>query len=446
MMAGTHRDGGVSRRGMLKGTALAAAGVAAPIVLPGLARGAAAPSNRITIGMIGMGRQAYHSNVRSFLGMKDVQVVAVCDVDTWRLDNGRKRVNERYAAQTRSGTYKGCATTRDFRDILARDDIDAVMISTPDHWHVPMAIAAAKAGKDICCEKPLTLTIHEGRVLSDTVRRYERVFRTDSEFRSHWYFHKACELVRNGRIGRLRRIRTGVPKGDVGCPPQPIMPVPKELDYDAWLGPAAAAPYTERRVHRPKSYSRPGWMRVRDTCDGMICNWGTHLNDIAHWGGGFDRTGPVEIEGTGTYPEDGGLWNVLTSFTIHYRYANGVTLDYFMDRPYVRFEGDEGWIHANYGGKLEASSPSILTSKIGAGETPLVSKHEKRDFIDCVKTRATTMADAEVGHRTNSMCHLGHIAVQTGCKLRWDPDTERFDNDPRATRYLTKAYRPPWTV
>jgi predicted dehydrogenase len=195
-------------------------------------------------------------------------------VDAWRLESGRKAVEEHYAKDHSSGTFKGCATFHDFRDLLARPEIDAVMISTPDHWHVPIAIAAAKAGKDISCEKPLTLSIVEGRVLSDTVRRYNRVFRTDSEFRSLACFQHTCELVLSGRIGKVHTIRTGVPIGDVAGPLEPTMPVPEELDYEMWLGPAPLAPYTVNRVHPPHSYDRPGWMRVRDYCEGMVTNWG----------------------------------------------------------------------------------------------------------------------------------------------------------------------------
>jgi predicted dehydrogenase len=401
-----------------------------------------------------MGRQAYQSNLKFFLGDSDAQVVAVCDVDSWRLDNARKAVERHYAKEQTAGRFKGCSTHTDFRELLARPDIDAVMISTPDHWHVPIAIAAAKAGKDICCEKPLTLSIAEGRALSDTVRRYNRVFRTDSEFRSHACFQKACELVLNGRIGEVHTIRTGVPAGDVAGPPDPQMPVPKELDYQMWLGPAPYAPYTLNRVHPCQSYERPGWMRVPDYCEGMVTNWGAHLNDIAQWGNGTERTGPVEVEGTGEYPRDG-LWNVLLSFEIQYRYANGVRLFYSIDKPYVRFEGTEGWIQADYNDRsLKAEPASILKSPIGPNEIHLPLKSEKQDFLDAVKTRSQTLADAEVGHRTNSLCQIGHIAIQlareteggVGRKLRWDPDAERFIDDEAANRLLSRPMRSPWRL
>jgi len=442
-----EKSGVLTRRQLLKGSAVSAGVILfAPEIIPGRVFGAGAPGSRITIGMIGVGRQAYYSNLKFFLSAPDAQVVAVCDVDAWRLDNAKKAVEEHYGKERAAGRFKGCSTYRDFRELLDRTDIDAVMISTPDHWHVPMAIAAAKAGKDICCEKPLTLSIAEGRVLSDTVRRYNRVFRTDSEFRSHECFQRACELVLNGRIGKVHTIRTGVPAGDVAGPPEPPMPVPQELDYDLWLGPAPYMPYTVNGVHPRQSYERPGWMRVPGCCEGMVTNWGAHLNDIAQWGNGTDRTGPIEVEGTGVYPRDG-LWNVLLSFEIQYKYASGVRLFYSISQPYVRFEGTEGWIQADYNNRsLKAGPVSILKSAIGPNDIHLPLTPEKRDFLDAIKTRGQTLADAEVGHRTNSLCQIGHIAIQLGRKLKWDPDAERFTNDEAANRLLSRPMRSPWRL
>ena len=418
----------------------------APTIVPSSVFGSNAPGSRITVGMIGMGRQAYYSNLKSFLSAGDVQVVAVCDVDSWRLENGRRAVEAHYGKGGTSGTFRGCSAYRDFREVLGRADIDAVMISTPDHWHIPMATAAARAGKDISCEKPLTLSIAEGRVLSDTVRRYGRVFRTDSEFRSHACFQRACELVLNGRIGKIHTIRTGVPAGDIAGAPERPMAAPEELDYDMWVGPAPLSPYTEKGVHPRHSFSRPGWMRVPEYCEGMITNWGAHLNDIAQWGNGTERTGPVEVEGTGEYPRDG-LWNVLLKFEVRYKYADGVRLIYNVSRPYVRFEGTEGWVEADYGTRAITAEPqSILKSRIKPDEIHLPLKDEKRDFIDAVKTRGRTLEDAEVGHRTTSLCQLGHIAIQVGRKLRWDPEAERFVNDEGANRLLTRPMRSPWRL
>jgi hypothetical protein len=223
------------------------------------------------------------------------------------------------------------------------------------------------------------------------------------------------------------------------------MPVPEELDYDLWLGPAPHAPYTERRVHPPKGFGRPGWMRVREYCDGMVTNWGTHLNDVAQWGNDTDRTGPVEVEGRGEYPPRGSLWNVLLRFEIQYRYSSGVRLTYKTENPYVRFEGSEGWIHAGYPRELRAQPESILSSE--PGEIRLPFKNEKRDFMDAVKTRGPTVEDAEVGHRTTSLCHLGHIAIQLGRKLEWDPEAERFVDDETANALITgPPLRAPWGV
>ena len=442
----------ITRRSFLKGTGAAAgAAVAAPTIVPSSVLGKGtqvAPSNRVTVGMIGVGRQTIFINLESFLRAPDVQVVALCDVDRWRLDLTKERAVTLYGNKKRSGRYGDIPRYTDFREVLGRRDIDAVMISTPDHWHVPMSVAAVKAGKDVCCEKPLTRSIAEGRLLSDLVTKHKRVFRTDSEFRSISDFQRACELVRNGRIGELRTIRSGVPLDRFTSPPHIDMPVPEELDYDMWLGPAPEAPYTEKRVHERRGYERPGWMRIRDYCDGMVTNWGTHLNDIAQWGNNTDRTGPIEVEGRGTYLPAGSMWNVLYEFEIHYRYANGVRLIYKTEKPYVRFEGTEGWVQATYGKeRLQAEPKSILDSTIGPNETRLLLKNEKRDFIDCVKTRGQTLEDAEVGHRTTSLCHLGHIAVQVGGKLKWDPDAERFLNSDAANKLLSNAPgRAPWAL
>lgn len=402
----------------------------APLLVPRTVFGAAAPSNRVTVGMIGLGRQAMLVNWKQFQKMPDVAVVAVCDVDRWRLEQAAEEI-------------KGSKPYHDFRELLADKSIDAVMISTPDHWHVPMSMEAIKAGKDVSCEKPLTRTIAEGRQLADLVRKQKRVFRTDSEFRSLDVFHRAVELVRNGFVGKLRAIKSSVPQGDVGCPPQPDMPVPEGLDYERWQGPAPRAPYTENRVHTPRNIrARPGWMRHLFYCDGMITNWGAHLNDIAQWGNNSDRGGPVEVEGRGEYPAPDSFWNVLLNFEVQYKFGNGVTMTYGTGAPYTRFEGDEGWIHAEYGKPLRAEPASILSAKIPEKGVHFAQKTDKQDFIDAAKTRGQTLQDAEVGHRTTSLCHLGHIAIQMGKKLNWDPVRERF-TDAAANRYIDRPIHQP---
>ncbi len=445
------RKARITRRRFLTSTgAAAAAGCWAPMIVRSSALGAdghVAPSNRINIGMIGLGRIVVFSNLRSFLTAKDCQVVALCDVDRWRLELGEDRTSV-WGGKIKPDDVKDIARYTDYREVLARKDVDAVMISTPDQWHVPMAVAAVKAGKDVCLEKPITRSVAEGRLLSDLVTQHKRVFRMDSEFRSKPCFHRACELVRNGRIGKLHTIRTGVPIDTYDQPAVKEEPVPPELDYDLWLGPAPKAPYQEDRVHQRHKYDRAGWMRNLDYCDGMITNWGTHLNDIAQWGNNTERTGPVEVEGKGAFPPKDTLWNVLTNFEITYRFANGVTMIYKTEKPYVKFEGTEGWIYAEFGVEtLKAEPASVLDSKIGPNETHLLLKDEKRDFIDCVKTRGRTLEDQEVAHRTTSLCHIGHIAVRVGGKLKWDPDKERFTNSDDANTLLRlPPGRPPWAL
>ncbi|MFO7804429.1 MAG: Gfo/Idh/MocA family oxidoreductase [Paracoccaceae bacterium] len=438
----------IRRRSFLARTlAGTGAAVLAPAFVPASALGnddSVAPSDRIGVGIIGVGRQDGAYNRRQLLALPDVQVVAVCDVDAWRLENARKSVDEHYGQSTPSGTSRGCAVYGDFRELLARDDIDAVMISTPDHWHAPMALAAFDAGKDVSLEKPITRTIAEGRQISDASARLNRVFRVDSEFRTKPGVRQAATLVRNGRIGKVQRVEVGVPQSDVGCPPQPEMPVPEELDYERWQGPAPRAFYTERRVHKPKAYERPGWMRHLYYCDGMITNWGTHTLNGALWAADLDRSGPVEVEGTGVYPPADSFWNVLLQFSIRYRFANGIECVYATGRPYFRIEGTEGWVEADFR-QVKAEPESLLTAQFGPDDVqfPAAAQSDKRNFIDCVKSREETLEPAEVGHRVTSMCHLGHIAVQMDGVLKWDPDKERFTNNDAANAWLDKPIHSP---
>ena len=443
----THETSLTRRTFLHRVAATATAAAAAPTVVPSAvlgADGAVAPSNRIGVGMIGVGRQTVAYNLKAFLQSPDTQVVAVCEVDAWRLANAKKTVEGHYAKRAPAGSYKGCSTYGDFRELLARKDVDAVMISTPDHWHVPMSLAAVEAGKDVACEKPITRTIAEGRKLSDAVAKHGRVFRVDSEFRSQKNFHRICELVRNGRIGKVHTIRVGVPAGDnVDCPPCPDMPVPDELDYENWLGPAPSSAYTVNRVHPPHGYGRPGWMRHLHYCDGMITNWGAHLCDVVLWGADKERTGPVEIEGHGVYPPADSFWNVLKTFEVSYGYADGLRVVYETSKPYVRFEGSEGWIEGEFPRGLRAEPASLLEAKIGPDEIHFPLKSEKQDFIDAVKTRGQTLEDAEVGHRTTSLCHLGHIAILLGEELEWDPEKERFADNDAANELVDKPIHQP---
>jgi predicted dehydrogenase len=430
-----------TRRSFLKKAAsLAATAVAIPYYVRSSALGKAgtiAPSNRITIGMIGVGGHGVGVNLKGFLAEPDAHVLAVCDVDTKKRIGACDRVNNKYG-------NKDCDMYNDFRELLERDDIDAVMISTPDHWHVPISIAAARAGKDVCCEKP-TLTINEGRVLSDTIKRYSTVFQLSTEDRSIYVYHRMAELVRNGRIGKLKTIHVGLPKGwnvhgDYGKIQKP-QPVPDGFDYDMWLGSAKYAPYTPGRCHW-------NFRWISDYSGGQLTDWGAHIVDTAQWGNNTERTGPIEIEGTGIFPENS-LYDTAAEYHIKYKYANGVTM--FIDSSGVslRFEGTDGWV-ANIGwrGKLQASSTEILNSIIKPDEIHLFTepKGEHRNFLDCVKSRKDPYFPAEIGHRCCTVTHLGNISMLLGRKLKWDPDAERFPNDPQANRMLSRPRRSPWNL
>ncbi|MFP6601512.1 MAG: Gfo/Idh/MocA family oxidoreductase [Pirellulaceae bacterium] len=428
---------GTTRREFCQVSAKAMAAVAAPtlIAASALGRGAkVAPSERITIGLIGIGRQARAYNLPWFLKSPETQVVALCDVDSWRLKNAAETVRKQ------TGTV---AIHADFRSLLDDKSIDAVMISTPDHWHVPMSIAALRKGKDVCCEKPITKSIAEGRRLVQEVEKHKRIFRVDSEARFKTSFCKAAEAVRNGRLGKLVSMEVGVPIDNAKCGSPATMPVPKELNYEMWQGPAATAPYTVSRVHPQQAYSRPGWMRVQDYDDGMITNWGAHLIDIAHWGANLERTGPVQIQGTGVFPKSE-LWNVLQQFKIDYQYANGVKLTVKpVKGHYTRFVGEDGWVEAGFS-QVRASSPEVLQVPLGKDRIRLPRTDEKQDFVNCVKSRGRPIADAEVGHRTNSIGLLGVIAVKTGQPLRWNPETEQFVDNAEADKLLERSLREPW--
>jgi predicted dehydrogenase len=396
--------------------------------------GAVAPSERVTVGCIGVGSHGTGMNLRSYLAQADARVVAVCDVDAHRLENARKMVDAKYGGAD-------CAVYGDWREVIARDDIDAVMISTPDHWHVPMSVAAIKAGKDVQCEKP-TLTIQEGRYLSDVVSQYGAVFQTSTEDRAIAVYHRMAELVRNGRIGKLHTIRVELPTGhsvhnEYGglTGPQP----PDWFDYDMWLGPAPEAPYHPGRCHW-------NFRWIFDYSGGMLTDWGTHLLDTAQWGNDTERSGPVAIEGHGDFGDDT-LYNTAKTYRIESTYANGVTLIVESGNPSIRFEGTEGWVgNRGWRGPLQAEPPGLVNEQIGPGETHLFTcpGGEHRNFLDCVKSRKDPYFPAEIGHRCSSLCHLGNIAMITGRKLRWDPDTERFADDDAANRMRSRAMRSPW--
>jgi predicted dehydrogenase len=427
----------ITRRAFLKGSAGFAGGIVGfPYVVSSSAlgkNGNAAPSNRTTLGFIGTGDHGRAVNLTNFLGNPDAQAVAVCDVDSNNLSIAKDMVNRKYG-------NNNCATYKDFREVLARDDIDAVMISTPDHWHVPIAIAAAKAGKDVECEKP-TLTVREGRILVDTMKRYGRIFQWSTEDRAVYEYHRMCELVRNGRIGKVHTIRVELPSGP-NTPGDPTpMPVPKELDYDMWLGPAPWAPYNKDRCHW-------NFRWVLDYSGGMLTDWGAHLLDGAQWGNDTEYTGPVEVEGKGVFCNDG-LYDTAKEFKIEYKYASGVQLIVTSGTPSLRFEGTEGWIgNRGWRAPLEANPKSILDSVIGPNENHLYTcpSGEQRNFLDCVKSRKECYFPPEIGQRCFTIAHIGNISMLLGRKLKWDPDKEQFTGDEEANRMLSRSMRSPWRL
>ena len=428
----------------------ATSALAAPYVVPSAALGAGrpAPSNRIVMGSIGLGGQG-DRDMRSFLGHSEVQIVALCDVDpgsrnyeqAWYrgLAPAREAVESRYAAEKRDGTFKGVFTTQDFRELLAREDIDAVSVATPDHWHAGIVVAAAKAGKDIYCQKPLSLTIADGRAMVAAVHRYGRIFQCGSQRRSSGKCRFSCELVRNGRIGKLQVIRVGLPGGH-GNPGYTMgeepMPIPPGFNYDLWLGPAPWAPYTHKRCHWTFRW-------IYDYSGGQVTDWGAHFVDMAHWGMGTERTGPVEVEGKAEYPRGGVLWNTATNFRFEALYANGLKMLVNSGGGGVRFEGTDGWVD------LEGSSNpvSLQTSVIQPSETHLYAASDMyANFLECVRTRNPAGAPVEVAHRSISVAHLGNIAMWLGRKVRWDPERERFLDDPEADRLLSRPSREPFSL
>ncbi len=417
----------ITRRGFLRGAAVAAA--VGPAIVSSDALGLAArpaPSNRIVMGAIGVGGQGSR-NAKGFAGHAAVQMVAVCDVDRKRRENTRRAIGG------------DCVAVNDFREITRRDDIDAVMIGTPDHWHVLPAIDAARHGKDAYIEKPLTLTIEDGVVLRDVFGRYGRILQTGSQQRSSQHFRSACELVRNGRIGKVHTVRVGIPANSRKTGPTwQAQPAPDELDYQLWQGRAPEAPYTKQRCH----YS---FRFVLDYSGGQVTNWGAHHIDIAQWGLGTDHTGPVEVTGDGEFPTTG-LFTTASRVHFECLYASGTRMIVATGGCGTKFEGDDGWLYVDRGG-VKTSNPSLLRDRIGPGEIHLYqSRSHFGNFLDCVRTRRQPICQVEIGHRTASICHLGNIAMLLDRKVRWDPEAERFVNDPEADRMIGRPLREPWRL
>lgn len=425
-----------SRRGFLK--AMLAASVAPMAVPPSvLGRGWTAPSERVTFGCIGTGQHFMGRNLPCMKLVPDIQLVSVCDVDAERLEYAQKAVAQVYG--------EGVTAHGDFREILAKKDVDAVMISTADHWHVMISILAARAGKDVMCEKPLTHNVADGRRLVDAIRQTGRVFQTASENRTVPEYKQMCEIARSGRLGKIRKVRVGLP-GGYWPGTQKFNPVvyeapPKTFNYDMWLGPAPFKPYSPGRTHFVFRW-------ISDYSGGMLCDWGAHLLDLTQWALNREKTGPVNVEGYGWKPVHE-LYDTLTDFHIRYAYEDGVELFVDAAEPSLRIEGDDGWIHSQkWRGPVQASSRKLL-EPVGPGEVQLTSERvdgEHVSFVKAVKSRASAYAPAEVGHRSITLAHIGNIAVQCGRPLRWNPQTERFVGAPDADKLLSCEKREKWNL
>ncbi len=448
----------VAARGTFASSVLAAG---FPSIVPAGVLGPNAPSKRINVGAIGTGRISRTHDMPGVWKYDHARIVAVCDLDSRRMEDAKALVNGYYGKKT-GKPYGGVKGYLDYRELLQDADVDAVLVSTPDHWHAIPAIAAVEAGKDVYLQKPASLTIAEGRALSNAVHASGRIFQIGSQQRSSPQFRYAAELVRNGRIGQLRTVLVGLP-GDPAGDEEPEMPVPKNLNYEAWVGSTPYVYYTEKRVHPQEGYDRPGWLRCEQFGAGMITGWGAHHIDSAHWAMGTEYTGPVEISGTAEFPKKG-LWNVHGPFKTQGVYANGVRMIVSGEFPNgIRFEGTEGWIFVSRGNEavtasdpvaklkdaqaLAASDPRIITSTIGPDEVHLYeSSDHHRNWLDCIRSRRPPIAPVEVAHRSCSACLLHHIAMKTRRTLHWDPIRERFRNDDEANAMLSRPQRWPYVI
>lgn len=432
----------VSRRMFVQGVAAA---VSAPMIVPRSVLGSPgkpAPSERITLGFIGMGLMNRH-HLGAFLGNAEVQVLAVCDVDTTRREHAKKMVEDRYAKDRAKEQYKGCGAYNDFRQLIERKDINAVVIATPDHWHCIPAVEAVRAGKDVYCEKPLTLTIAEAKVMIDAVRKYNRVFQTGSQQRSDREFRVACEAVRNGRIGKIKAVYAAVggPSRPCDLPEEPQEP---GLDWDLWLGPAPKRPYNSILSPRGVHNHFPAWRSYQEYSGGGMTDWGAHHFDIAQWGLGMDESGPVEV-----IPPP----NPASGRGVRWVYANGVELIHGshkdpdgQERGGVHFVGTEGIVYVDRG-KLQSWPEKVVKEPLGANEVRLYqSPGHHRDWLNCIRSRQRPICDVEIGARSVTVCHLGNLAYWHGRRLKWDPKAWRFVDDEQANKWLDRQRRGPWQL
>jgi predicted dehydrogenase len=431
----------MNRRRFVKftGTAFAAA-VGFPAIIPSnvfAKKGKHAPNNLITVGCIGVGGMGM-GNLRGFLEKEEARVVAVCDVDRSHRSRAKDAVNKTYG-------NNDCVSYNDYRELLARDDIDTIMHATPDQWHAIVCVEAARLGKDIYGEKPLAYTISEGRAIVDAVERYGRIWQTGSWQRSQRHFRFAAELVRNGRIGKVHTVRVGLPTGngikDNGT--QPCDP-PEGFDYDMWLGPAPWRPYNPSRCHW-------NFRWISDYSGGQLTDWAGHHVDIANWGMNTESSSPITIEGKAEYPlAKDGLFDTPETYRFECEYAEGfkmIVADQSQQPKGMgaHFIGDEGWVHVDRGGRIDAHPKSLLTSKIKSNEIHLYkSDNHIQDFLDSVRSRTKAITPAEVAHHAIMVGHLGGIAMKLRRKVRWNPKKEQFINDPDADRLLARPMRSPW--
>lgn len=407
-------------------------GMAAFLTLPAvtvrqaLKAGEQAPSERIRLGFVGVANQG-RNNLKALMA----NAVAVCDVDAKHLADAKN--------QAEKGTSQSIAAYKDYRKLLEDKNVDGIVVTTPDHWHALITIHACQAGKDVYCEKPLTLTVAEGRSIVQAARKYERIVQTGSQQRSDAKFRLACELVRSGRLGKIQTVKVGLPGVNFKGPAVADATPPAELDYDFWLGPAPQRPYNEKRVHY---LFRFFW----DYSGGQLTNWGAHHLDITQWGLGMDESGPVAIEGKGRYHKDN-WFETPEWFDITYRYANGVVVRCGRDlRGGVTFEGEKGSIFVTRG-KLESTPPDIIKQALKESDVHLyASDNHHRNWLECMRSRKLPICDAEIGHRSATVCHLGNIAIRTGRKLAWDPIKETITGDPEAAKMLSYTYRVPYRV
>jgi len=432
-----------------------------PTIVPASVFGKNAPGNRINIGAIGTGRISRGHDLPGVWQYDYAQVIALCDVDTKRADDAKTLVNGYYTKRD-DKPFDGVKVYHDYHELLVNKDIDAVVISTPDHWHALIGVDAARAGKHIYMQKPASLTIAEGRKMSDLIQKSGVKFQIGSQQRSSEQFRYAGELVRNRRIGELKTVYVGLP-GDPSGDAEPEMPVPKNLNYDMWLGSTPMVYYTEKRVHPQNGYDRPGWLRCEQFGAGMITGWGSHHIDSAHWAMGMEHSGPVEVWGHAEFPKSG-LWDVHGIFRTEALYANGVKMIVSNEIPNgIKFEGTKGWIFVSRGDyqvtssdprggttqakKLDASDPRIIQSAIGPNEFRLpVSKEHHGNWLEAIRDNKRTIAPVEEAHRACSTCLVHHIAMKLGRKVYWDPVKEQFKNDDQANAMLSRPQRKPYVL